>query len=101
MNIQTIAQNLRNTISGKEKLLAEYESALSNGINSNPVWIATSTTKEFLEINIDDLKKILADIEQCSPSLPGEGSNVDWLTNPDRSGGQFTQDEINNASAWR
>ena len=52
MSIQTVAENLRNTIAGKEQLLAEYETKniLLAGV---------------LRVNIDELKRILQDVEQC------------------------------------
>lgn len=67
MNIQTVAQNLRATIAGKEKYLTECKDALAKGLTSNGVHIAVDTTREFLEINIDELKRILQDVEQCLP----------------------------------
>jgi hypothetical protein len=33
--------------------------------------------------------------------LETDNSNMSWQTNPDRMGGSFTQDEIDNAKAWR
>lgn len=54
MNISTVADNLRNTIAGKEALLAEYEN------QSEKMVIAG-----MLRINIDELKRILQDVEQC------------------------------------
>ena len=65
MNIYTVAENLRNTIAGKEKYLAECNDALDKGITSTGVHIALDATKEFLAINIDELKRILADVEKC------------------------------------
>jgi hypothetical protein len=65
MNIQTVADNLRATIAGKEQMLAECKDALAKGLTSNGVHIAVDTTREFLEINIDELKRILQDVEQC------------------------------------
>lgn len=96
MNIQTVAQNLRNTIAGKEKYLAECKDAIAKGITSNGVYIAIDTTREFLEINIDELKRILKDVEQCV----SKDVEQSWRDNPDRMGGQFTQDEIDNANRW-
>jgi hypothetical protein len=59
MNIQTVADNLRKTIAGKEMLLVTY---------SNPL-ILTKKEREtiihMLTINIDELKRILQDVEQC------------------------------------
>ena len=103
MNIQTVADNLRNTIAGKEQALAEYNKVLNIYIDpvADEERMAITATVEFLKINIDELKRILGDVEQCSPSLPGEGNNDSWITNPDRSGGQFTDEEINRAGEWR
>jgi hypothetical protein len=63
MNIQTVAKNLRNTIAGKEKALEGYRedyeySTMGEGI-------ALSATIHYLEININELKRILEDVEQC------------------------------------
>ena len=52
MNIQTVAENLKNTIAGKEALLAEYE--------SKNILLAG-----MLRVNIDELQRILQDVEQC------------------------------------
>jgi cell fate (sporulation/competence/biofilm development) regulator YlbF (YheA/YmcA/DUF963 family) len=62
MNIQTVANNLRNTIAGKEKYLSEvYEQRkVSNGDD-----IVSFVTAQMLEFNIDELKRILQDVEQC------------------------------------
>ena len=58
MNIQTIAQNLRNTIAGKEKYLAELRKKRDQtGVSS--------AVADFLEISINENKKILADVEEC------------------------------------
>jgi hypothetical protein len=92
MNIQTVANNLRNTIAGKQAMLDGLKVSEKEGY---------FIIKQWLEINIDELKRILQDVEQCEPSLPGEGNNNSWITNPDRSGGQFTDEEINRAGEWR
>ena len=98
MNLQTVITNLKNTIAGKEQLLAEKIDRKEHGwFNSTSEIVANRATIEFLEIYINELKRILADVEQC------EAKDVEqsWRDNPDRSGGQFTQDEIDNAGAWR
>ena len=66
MNIQTVAQNLRNTIAGKEEALAVYESRkdIPRALGDQMAIVATI---EFLKINVNELKKILADVEQCGP----------------------------------
>jgi hypothetical protein len=69
MNIQTVAENLRVTIAGKEQMLALYKEKLKIGnyfkqeikVNQTPEKI----TIEFLKININELRRILQDVEQC------------------------------------
>ena len=96
MNLSTVAANLRNTIAGKEKMLADlrYQSTLMARAEE----IVAKATIKFLEINIDELKKILADVEQCVE----KDVEQSWRESPDRMGGQFTQDEIYNMnrSGW-
>ncbi len=98
MNIQTVAENLRNTIEGKESYLEEVRKARS--LASREEDHALFATQEFLKINIDELKKILADVEQCMADNKEFSTWAHWQANPDRSGGQFTQEEIENANRW-
>ncbi len=63
MNIQTVKQNLRDTIAGKEKYLGEVRIARS--LANREEDHALFATQEFLKINIAELKRILADLEQC------------------------------------
>ena len=62
MNIQTVAENLRNTIAGKEKYLAEWNNA---DLVETADRIHRATIVGMLTINIDELKRILKDVEQC------------------------------------
>ena len=99
MNLQTVITNLRNTIAGKEKYLAECDKALNVQVDPLDAGerMAITATKEFLEINIAELNRILDDLVEVSV----KGINLSWQQNHDRSGGQFTRDEIDNAGAWR
>jgi len=65
MNIQTVAENLRNTITGKEAMLSGIKNP-DDMFNMEARMVAIAT-REFLEINIDELKRILQDVEQCIP----------------------------------
>lgn len=85
MNIQTVRDNLKNTIAGKELLLAEYENQPEKMVIAG-----------MLRLNIDELKRILQDVEKCV----AKDVEQSWRDNPDRMGGQFTQDEIDNANRW-
>ena len=99
MNIYTVRDNLKNTIAGKEKHLAGLQECI-RGLEAlddqGDTWFRATVTVEFLAINIDELKRILADVEKCV-----EKATLDsWKENPDRMGGQFTQDEIDNHGRW-
>ena len=65
MNIQTVAENLRNTIAGKVKHQVELEYALK--LSTMAESMALTATLEYLKINIDELRRILQDVEQCRP----------------------------------
>jgi hypothetical protein len=101
MNIQTVKTNLEQTIAGKEKMLKDmkFQRAFGDGSWQGDIakQAAYFATQEFLEINIDELKRILKDVEACC-----EQANLDsWTRNPDRSGGQFTEEEMRSGSEWR
>jgi hypothetical protein len=70
MNIQTVAENLRNTISGKEQYLV----AVINGLQSSKGVdrVVLKTTKAMLELNINELKRVLQDVEQCEDQLAAD-----------------------------
>jgi NACalpha-BTF3-like transcription factor len=75
MNIQTVAENLRNTIAGKEQLYANHAQEMRKLVGSTEEDSYTKlavclSSMEYLRINIDELKRILGDVEQC------EGFNI-------------------------
>ena len=97
MNIQMVIANLMNTIEGKEAYLASL----------NKRRIVDKVAIEFLEINIKELTAILADCMKVREAdivadLERKQKAVEdsWRDSPDRMGGQFTQDEINN-TGWQ
>lgn len=93
MNIYTVRDNLKNTIKGKEALLEQYRQARAdNGYGPGDIALDASlfATQEFLKVNIDELKKILADVEVCCVRATKES----WALNPDRSGGQISNDDL-------
>ncbi len=53
----------------------------------------------------DDIKERLAELideEVSKDSVKNQPkTDTSWDSNPDRSGGQFTQEEINRAKEWR
>ena len=95
MNIYTVRDNLRNTIAGKEEYLRQCTNA-ANELEGVQHHVA-ATMRDFLVINIDELRRILADVEKCCEKATADS----WARNPDRMGGQFTDEEINRANEWR
>ena len=100
MSIQTVADNLRNTIAGKvilleNMLLFVQQERTFVGLRDGED-IELRITAELLELNISELKRILQDVEQCV----AKDVEQSWRDNPDRMGGQFTQDELNE-SGWK
>lgn len=77
MNIYTVRDNLKNTIAGKEKHLAQMERdivAYNQTVNH--------TVAKFLRINLDELRNILADVEVCCETATANS----WV-GVDRQGG--------------
>lgn len=65
MNIQTIKTNLKNTITGKEKYLAELRKKYDQtGVSS--------AVADFLEISINENKRILQDVEALEDQLAAD-----------------------------
>ena len=62
MKLETVQANLRNTIAGKEKYLAEWNNA---DLTETADRIHRACTVGMLENNIDELKRILTDVELC------------------------------------
>ena len=87
MNIQTVITNLRNTIAGKEAFAEKLREEV-NPSNHTKVLLG------FLAVNLQELRAILADVEKCVD----KDVEQSWRESPDRSGGQFTQDEIYDTS---
>ena len=65
MNIYTVRDNLKNTIAGKQTMLDKLiqRKDVKREFHDEVAYFAT---KEFLEINIGELKRILADVESIS-----------------------------------
>jgi hypothetical protein len=85
MNIHTVVENLTNTIRNKETYLAglcENIRAYESRDDLGDGWMVARTMADFLEININELKVILHDCEQCAQQY----SLMTWEINPERMG---------------
>ena len=108
MNIQNLVNNLKNTIEGKQALLEEWKSRPASDWESTGV--SYEAMKKMVEININELQRILEDAIVCSAESIARNIELEkirkaenirsWAENPDRMGGQFTQDEINDSNKW-
>jgi hypothetical protein len=66
MNIQTVRDNLKNTIAGKELLLEQFKTTQArHGANLE----AMHACQRFLEINLQELRDILVDVERCCEGI--------------------------------
>ena len=63
MNIETVAENLRNTIAGKELLVAHYRRVAAN--QGNALDNINTAFAGFVQHNVDELRRVLKDVEQC------------------------------------
>ena len=95
MNIYTVRDNLKKTIEGKEKYLVEQKENLQS--EDPHVRMMAYPVSKMLELNINELKVILFDVEKCCEQY----SLMSWEQNPDRSGGAYTDEEIRRSSEWQ
>lgn len=93
MNIYTVRDNLIKTIRGKEAYLAEWK-------NVDPIETADrihrATIVGMLKINIDELRRILTDVEICCMNA----TEASWAGAVDRQGGSFDESELRGRDGW-
>jgi hypothetical protein len=82
VSIHTVVDNLKNTIKGKEEYLAGIRQEMAFVGLRDGEYTALSTVAKFLEININELKVILFDVEKCAEQF----SLMSWEINPERMG---------------
>ena len=83
MNIYTVRDNLKRTIEGKEALLEEYKKASLIAVrNDTPDRKTIAAMAGFLSVNIDELRRILQDVEKCCE----RATEQSWI-GVDRQGG--------------
>ena len=87
MNIYTVRDNLIRTVDGKERLLQRIKVQLNDldrieGAGARGQEMALTATREFLEINIDELRRILEDLNICCK----QATEQSWV-GVDRQGG--------------
>ena len=79
MNIYTVRDNLKNTIAGKEAFVARLSNTRDMTAEAA---MAMEATRTMVEINLDELKKILADVEVCCH----QAVVASWAGSEDRMG---------------
>jgi hypothetical protein len=66
MNVETIAKNLHQTIGGKERYLNHLKAQLNTERTPDMAQrMAIQAVAQTLEINVNELKAILKDVELC------------------------------------
>lgn len=90
MQLATVIENMKRTIKQKQEFLSQMS---ANPTSSD----VDKVVCDFLAINIAELERILADLLKVAK----QESDASWKENPDRMGGAFTQEEIDNATNWR
>lgn len=81
MDIYTVRDNLKNTIAGKEAYLTRLQESNTREMNTGAA-MAVEATRAMLDINIDELKKILADVEICCEKAVA----ASWAISPEQMG---------------
>jgi hypothetical protein len=66
MNIQTVRDNLKNTIAGKELLLEQFKTTQARHWANLEVM---HVCQRFLEINLQELRDVLVDVERCCDGI--------------------------------
>ena len=82
MNIYTVRDNLKNTIKGKEEYLRSIQKEMTFVGLRDGEYGALSAVAKFLDININELKVILFDVEKCCE----QHALMSWEINPERMG---------------
>ena len=96
MNIYTVRDNLKRTIQGKEEHLAAIRREMASVGRRDDETIAMVVTAEFIAVNIDELKRILQDVEVCCENATA----ASWAGSVDRQGGAFEDFETRNRDGW-
>ena len=94
MSIYTVVENLRKMVSSKEMEL----SAKRQDLRSEDAHVRTMAYPivKILEPIVYELKVLLVEAELAAAAA-GQHS---WAVNPDRSGGAYTNEEINRENEW-
>jgi hypothetical protein len=81
MNIYNVRDNLKKTIEGKEGYLNVLNATLKEELEQVERTVIATTAK-FLEVNLNELKVILFDVEKCCE----QHALMSWEINPERMG---------------
>ena len=95
MTLEQVIANLERTIQGKRELLSSM-AHYSGGSD-----LIAEATAGFVEVNVAELERILADLRKVQAAEAAEKITRSWETNPDRMGGCYTSEEIAASRGWR
>lgn len=93
MTLEEVKNNLVNTINAKKSLLKAYEDDKADDWFED---LVTNASIQYLEININELERILIDIELCM----NDKNASSWVGCVDRMSGAFDERELNGRDGW-
>jgi hypothetical protein len=97
------SKNLLTVFENKLASLWQLDGQIHECVDDNRAY-KLETRQRALEKEVDDardkLYAYITQLEQELTSLREKAIEDSWIRNPDRMGGQFTQDEIDNTSNW-
>lgn len=82
VTIYQVRDNLKTTIAGKEEYLRSIQKEMTFVGLRDGEYGALSAVAKFLDININELKVILFDVEKCCE----QHALMSWEINPERMG---------------
>jgi len=94
MNLDTLRANLKQTIAGKKKYLAEKNAEL-NSEDAHARMVAYVVVK-LVEVNVEELERILTDVELCINHAAANS----WAGSVDRMSGAFDESELRGRDGW-
>lgn len=81
MKVHEVQENLKRTIAAKEHLLESHRRYLRGEVAKDAEMVSIVTI-QFLEINIEELQRILVDVDKAVEQY----NELGWALNPERMG---------------
>jgi uncharacterized protein YlxW (UPF0749 family) len=70
------------------------------GHNNYEVWVQDEKTSDMRRATPAEIIEAITSLQKRVADLEAQASERSWQTNPDRMGGQFTDEEISRRDTW-